>query len=248
MAYAQILKALQRSLQHAPTQLSVHRGRLTQLSVLMHTSRNLSTVSGPHRGAGAPSPAISCFFQAQRQRLISVDSTARNKSSPEDRDRSVSRYQSGTPKPSTAQKVKDAGRDFTYLIVVLIGLGVTGGLLYVVFQELFSSSSPNKVYGKAFDKVRSHPEVIGAFGEPIKCYGETTRRGRRQQVSHLEYSKDGLKHMRLKFYMEGSEPGLKGTVHSESKENPETGKYEFRYIFVDIDTYPKRTIIVEDNR
>lgn len=24
--------------------------------------------------------------------------------------------------------------------------------------------------------------MIGAFGEPIKCYGETTRRGRRQQV------------------------------------------------------------------
>ena len=36
---------------------------------------------------------------------------------------------------------------------------VSGGLLYVVFQELFSSSSPNKVYGKAFDKVKSNPEV-----------------------------------------------------------------------------------------
>lgn len=112
-----------------------------------------------------------------------------------------------------------------------------GGLLYVVFQELFSSSSPNKIYGKAFHKVKldtevrmgwqlnkvkhflfllsmdttsvlsyrdhaSHAmwmltlknytitwvsfdvklQVIGAFGEPIKCYGETTRRGRRQQV------------------------------------------------------------------
>lgn len=34
----------------------------------------------------------------------------------------------------------------------------------------------------------------------------------------MEYIKDGLKHMQLKFYIEGSEPGLKGTVHSESKE------------------------------
>uniref|UniRef100_A0AAY5EF27 Mitochondrial import inner membrane translocase subunit Tim21 n=1 Tax=Electrophorus electricus TaxID=8005 RepID=A0AAY5EF27_ELEEL len=144
--------------------------------------------------------------------------------------------------------VKQAGTDFTYLVVVLVGLGVTGGLLYVIFQELFSSSSPSKLYGKAFDKCRTHPEVIGAFGEPIKGYGETTRRGRRQQVSHIEYLKDGQKHMRLKFYIEGSEPGLHGTVHSESKQNPETGKYEFRYIFVDIDTYPRRTIVVEDNR
>lgn len=30
--------------------------------------------------------------------------------------------------------------------------------------------------------------------------------------------KDGLKHMRLKFYIEGDEPGRQGTVHTESKE------------------------------
>ncbi|XP_066536161.1 mitochondrial import inner membrane translocase subunit Tim21-like [Hoplias malabaricus] len=149
---------------------------------------------------------------------------------------------------SAGQKVKRAGKDFTYLIVVLIGLGVTGGLLYVIFQELFSSSSPSKLYGKALEKCRSHPEVIGAFGEPIKGYGETTRRGRRQQVSHIEYMREGQKFMRLKFYIEGSEPGLRGTVHLESRENPETGKYEFRYIFVDVDTYPRRTIVIEDNR
>ncbi|XP_070784060.1 mitochondrial import inner membrane translocase subunit Tim21 isoform X1 [Enoplosus armatus] len=244
MAYTQILKALHRNLQQTAT----------QYSLLHHTHRTVSTVSRLtlRRRAEAPSSvqaALSCFIQAQTRRGLSLDSAARNKSSPEERDnKSVYRYQSGSPKPSAAQKVKEAGRDFTYLIVVLIGLGVTGGLLYVVFQELFSSSSPNKVYGKAFNKVKLHPEVIGAFGEPIKCYGETTRRGRRQQVSHMEYLKDGLKHMRLTFYIEGSEPGLKGTVHSESKENPETGKYEFRYIFVDIDTYPRRTIIVEDNR
>lgn len=114
----------------------------------------------------------------------------------------------------------------------------------------------------------------------------------------MEYIKDGLKHLQLKFYIEGSEPGLKGIVHSESKEvcvdmtyesrfihvsfqkciqipkslstfkrlksicheqslktyfscslqNPETGRYEFRYIFVEVDTYPRRTIIIEDNR
>ncbi len=32
------------------------------------------------------------------------------------------------------------------------------------------------------------------------------------------------------------------------RQNPETGKNEFRYIFVDIDTYPRRTIVIEDNR
>ncbi|KAB1256255.1 Mitochondrial import inner membrane translocase subunit Tim21 [Camelus dromedarius] len=90
--------------------------------------------------------------------------------------------------------------------------------------------------------------VISVFGEPVKGYGEATRRGRRQHVSFVEYVKDGLKHMRVKFYIQGPEPGKQGTVHLEVKENPESGEYEFRYIFVELEPYSRRTIIVEDNR
>lgn len=160
---------------------------------------------------------------------------------------SVHRSQGGETVLSTSQKVKEAGRDFTYLIVVLIGITITGGLFYTIFRELFSSSSPNKIYGKALEKCRSHPEVISVFGEPVKGYGEATRRGRRQHVSFIEYTKDGLKHMRVKFYIQGSEPGKQGTVHLEVKENPESGEYEFRYIFVELEPY-SRTIVIEDNR
>jgi len=92
--------------------------------------------------------------------------------------------QRGETGVSTSQKVKEAGRDFTYLIVVLFGISITGGLFYTVFKELFSSSSPNKIYGKALEKCRSHPEVISVFGEPVKGYGEATRRGRRQHVRY----------------------------------------------------------------
>ncbi|XP_053324338.1 mitochondrial import inner membrane translocase subunit Tim21 [Spea bombifrons] len=161
---------------------------------------------------------------------------------------SVQTRSDGASPQTAAQKVTQAGKDFTYFIVVLVGIGVTGGLFYVVFKELFSSSSPSKIYGDALEKCRSHPEVIGVFGEPIKGYGETTRRGRRQHVSHVEYIKDGMKCMRLKFYIQGSEPRKQGTVHVDVKENPESGKYEYQYIFVEIDTYPRRTILIEDNR
>ncbi|KAF6089589.1 translocase of inner mitochondrial membrane 21 [Phyllostomus discolor] len=152
------------------------------------------------------------------------------------------------PSDQDPAQVKEAGRDFTYLIVVLVGVTITGSLFYVIFKELFSSSSPNKIYGKALEKCRSHPEVVSVFGEPVKGYGEATSRGRRQHVSFVEYVKDGLKHVRVKFYIQGSEPGKHGTVHSEVKENPESGEYEFRYIFVELEAYPKRTIIIEDNR
>lgn len=161
---------------------------------------------------------------------------------------SVHRSQSGKTAISTSQKVKEAGRDFTYLIVVLIGITITGGLFYTIFRELFSSSSPNKIYGKALEKCRLNPEVLSVFGEPLKGYGEMTRRGRRQHVSFIEYVKDGLKHMRVKFYIQGSEPGKQGTVHLEVKENPESGEYEFQYIFVELEPYSRRTIVIEDNR
>uniref|UniRef100_A0A4W5QMU6 Mitochondrial import inner membrane translocase subunit Tim21 n=1 Tax=Hucho hucho TaxID=62062 RepID=A0A4W5QMU6_9TELE len=244
MLYSFILKAVQRNLQQ-------HQSLSTQcvdrIWKRLQNSVHLQKPTTPpsryifYRTADR-SPIVSGIFCTQN-RSISLDTRLRSKEEKDGGQVSVPRRG-----PSTAHKVKEAGKDFTYLIVVLIGLGVTGGLLYVVFQELFSSSSPSKVYSKAFNKARLHPEVIGVFGEPIKCFGETSRRGRRQQVSHVEYMKDGLKHMRLKFYIEGDEPGRQGTVHTESKENLETGKLEFRYIFVEVDTYPRRTIVIEDNR
>ncbi|XP_060100059.1 mitochondrial import inner membrane translocase subunit Tim21 [Heteronotia binoei] len=188
------------------------------------------------------------FENARRKIWTPRESLRASRSENSNTQVSVPKSQKGGASLSAAQKVKEVGRDFTYLIVVVVGIGITGGLFYVIFKELFSSSSPSKIYGEALEKCRAHPEVIGVFGEPIKGYGEATRRGRRQLVSHIEYIKDGLKYMRLKFYIEGSEKGKQGTVHLEVKENPENGKYEYRYIFVDIDVYPRRTIIVEDNR
>ncbi|XP_028624765.1 mitochondrial import inner membrane translocase subunit Tim21 [Grammomys surdaster] len=159
---------------------------------------------------------------------------------------SIRRNQKEETGISTSQKVKEAGRDVTYLIVVLLGVSITGGLLYTIFKELFSSSSPNIIYGKALGKCRTHPEVLGVFGEPVKGYGETSRRGRRQHVSFVEYINNGLKRIRVKFYIQGSEPGKEGTVHAEVEENPGSGKFEFRFIIVEVT--PTRSIIVEDNR
>lgn len=137
------------------------------------------------------------------------------------------------------------GKDATYTGVIVLGVGVTCLMFYAVGRELFSSQSPSGVYSKAFKLCRKTYEVVDTFGEPMKAFGEMTRRGRRRYVSNVEYEKEGVKHMRMKFYLEG--PHRKGTVHLEAKKN-ERGKYEFRYIFVELDDYPRRTIIVEDNR
>lgn len=142
------------------------------------------------------------------------------------------------------EKVKEAGKDVYYTGFILAGIGTLGVMAYFIGSELFSGSSANGVYTKAFKLCKNNTQVIDNFGEPLKGFGETTRRGRRRHVSHLEYMKDGVKHMRMKFYIQG--PIRRGTVNLEVFKN--AGKYEYRYLFVELDDNPYRTIVLEDNR
>lgn len=54
------------------------------------------------------------------------------------------------------------------------------------------------------------------WGEPIKAFGEESRRGRRRHVSHAVYEQNGRKHMRMQFYIQGIRK--RGTVHLEVRE------------------------------
>lgn len=114
------------------------------------------------------------------------------------------------------EKVKETTKTASYLGIILIGVGVTGTLFYAVFSELFSSTSPNNVYNKAVKKCLADTRVEDKLGAPITAYGEETRRGRRQHVHHVVYEKDGRKHLRMKFYLQGT--FNKGTVQLEMAE------------------------------
>lgn len=91
---------------------------------------------------------------------------------------------------------------------------------------------------------------MDAVGEPIRGYGkETYRRINRRHVDSLKFVQDGVNFMRLQFRIAG--PNRRGSVHCEVRENPEISwgnKWEFRYLFVDLEGYPKKTIVIEDNR
>uniref|UniRef100_A0A8C4WXG9 Mitochondrial import inner membrane translocase subunit Tim21 n=1 Tax=Eptatretus burgeri TaxID=7764 RepID=A0A8C4WXG9_EPTBU len=196
--------------------------------------------NGPARPAAWTRPEMSRRVQPRPAGTRASSDTSGN------RDKAL-----GTPSVtgmSATQRVKQAGKDATYIGVIVVGLGLTGALLYTVFAELFSSWSPNRVYGDALSRCRKNPEVVAALGEPIKGYGETTRRGRRQHVTHVEFERDGLRHMRLHFYVQGCEPHVRGTVHLEAHEVSGSRKYELRYLFVELNTVPPRKIVIEDNR
>ncbi|GAB0089074.1 mitochondrial import inner membrane translocase subunit Tim21 [Sergentomyia squamirostris] len=143
------------------------------------------------------------------------------------------------------ERIKENTKTASYTGIILLGIGVTGALFYTVFRELFSSSSPNSIYSNALDRCINDSRVQDALGAPIKGYGEETRRRRRRHVAHSVFERDGVNHMRLQFYIQGVRN--KATVHLEMKENS-AGSYDYRYLFVQLDHYPKTTIILEDNR
>ncbi|XP_069114145.1 mitochondrial import inner membrane translocase subunit Tim21-like isoform X1 [Argopecten irradians] len=146
---------------------------------------------------------------------------------------------------STKEKVKEAGKTSFWGGVVIFGIGVTGSLLYIIGKEVFSSQSPRGIYSNAFELCKQNTELMDVLGEPVKCYGEETRRGRRRHTSHVEFEKDGMQYMRMVFYIEGHE--RKGKVQLEVQRTPGQ-KYEYRYLFVELYGYPPRTFIIQDNR
>ncbi|KAH8377021.1 hypothetical protein KR093_002834 [Drosophila rubida] len=143
------------------------------------------------------------------------------------------------------EKIKENTKTASYTAIILAGLGVTGIMFYAIFRELFSKESSCNIYATALKRVVEDPRVQDSLGAPIKGFGETSRRGRRQHVAHSSFDRNGVPHMRMQFYVQGLRN--KATVQLESRRDS-NGKQEFRYLFVQLDHYPRTTIVLEDNR
>ncbi|XP_063902411.1 mitochondrial import inner membrane translocase subunit Tim21-like [Zophobas morio] len=143
------------------------------------------------------------------------------------------------------EKVKETTKTASYLGIILLGVGVTGTLFYAVFHELFSSKSPNNVYSQAVERCKSDVRVQDKLGLPISAFGAETSRRRRQHVSHIIFQREGRQCIRMKFYLKGS--FHQGTVQLEMIQN-DSGNYEYRYMFIQVDDLLQTTFILEDNR
>lgn len=177
------------------------------------------------------------------KRYTSTNSSEENRS--KTASSSLSEVKESAGKVTIGQKVQQTTKDVYYTGIIVAGVTITGVILYTIFRELFSKESPNGIYSDALRKCKENLKVVNMIGEPIKGYGETTSRGRRRHVSHVEFEQDGVKCMRMKFYIQGSRK--KATVHLEVRQNDKK-KYEYRYLFVEMDGYAAETVILEDNR
>jgi len=143
----------------------------------------------------------------------------------------------------TTEVVKENLKSAGYLGVIIGGIGVTALILYTLFSELFSSKSPYGVYSEARVRCMEHPKALDILGAPLKAYGEETRRGRRRHISHMYYIKNGVKYMKIRFYVQGTR--RKGTAYAEVKENA-SGNYEYSYLYIMVNHVG--TIVIEDNQ
>uniref|UniRef100_A0A182P4K0 Mitochondrial import inner membrane translocase subunit Tim21 n=1 Tax=Anopheles epiroticus TaxID=199890 RepID=A0A182P4K0_9DIPT len=184
-----------------------------------------------------PLPSIVCQYSTQN--APNQSSSSKSLSAGSDR------TDVSTDVRPIGERVKENTKTASYMGVILLGVGVTGALFYVIFWELFSSDSPNNIYSEALERVKEEPRVKDALGAPIKGYGEETRRGRRTRVAHTKYEKDGVEYIRMQFHVQGFRN--RGTVHLEKRKTA-SGGYEYRYLFVQLDYNPHSPIILEDNR
>lgn len=141
--------------------------------------------------------------------------------------KSEGRKDIGEAKP-LGERVKETAKTTSYLGVILLGVGVTAVMFYAIFNELFSCSSPQAIYGRAFDKCKSDTRVQDSLGQPIKCFGEESRRRRRTHVAHQIYQKNNRKYMRLSFHIQGIRN--KATVHCEMREVTSICSHDFHCI------------------
>lgn len=49
------------------------------------------------------------------------------------------------------ERIKENTKTASYFGVIVFGIGVTGVIMFVVFRELFSTSSPNNIYSEALN-------------------------------------------------------------------------------------------------
>ena len=78
------------------------------------------------------------------------------------------------------------------------------------------------------NQCQSFDKLVDLLGEPIKAFGEESRRGRRTRISQMPYQDtDGKKGMRIQFYLQGSRN--RAVVEVDAREN-ESGSMETRYI------------------
>ncbi|KAI1298907.1 import inner membrane translocase subunit tim-21, mitochondrial [Xylaria venustula] len=138
---------------------------------------------------------------------------------------------------STAEKASRATQQSFNFGIVVVGLVMTGGVGYFLYQDVFSPDSKTAYFNRAVDRIKKDPACLAVLGEAnkITAHGEETAnkwRRARPIASTLKTDAQGNDHLVMQFYIEG--PLNNGVVNVHLVKRANHSEFEYKYLFVDV--------------
>ncbi|KAK3654027.1 mitochondrial import inner membrane translocase subunit tim21 [Elasticomyces elasticus] len=125
---------------------------------------------------------------------------------------------------SVGEKAARTTQQTFNLGLILLGVGLTGTVAYVLYLEVFSTDSKVAVFNRAADRVRKDPKCIELLA------GNDGMRHTKREIS--AYDRAGVEHIHMHFYVEG--PAAKGTVNLHMSRMPGQKDFEYRVLALDV--------------
>ncbi|KAI0404326.1 import inner membrane translocase subunit tim-21, mitochondrial [Xylaria palmicola] len=138
---------------------------------------------------------------------------------------------------SAAEKASRATQQSFNFGLIVVGLVLTGGVGYFLYQDVFSPDSKTAYFNRAVNRIKKDPVCLAVLGEAnkITAHGEeTTNKWRRTRpiASTLRTDAQGNEHLVMSFYVEG--PLNTGVVNMHLIKRAGHNTFEYKYLFVDV--------------
>ncbi|KAI6090189.1 import inner membrane translocase subunit tim-21, mitochondrial [Hypoxylon rubiginosum] len=121
--------------------------------------------------------------------------------------------------------------------LVIVGMVLTGGVGYFLYQDVFSPDSKTAYFNRAVDRIKKDPDCLALLGDSKKIIAhgdETMNKWRRARpiASTLKTDSRGDQHLKMHFYVEG--PLNNGVVSVHLTKHAGHEDFEYKYFFIDI--------------
>lgn len=193
------------------------------------------------------SPSISLYGQPRIAGAVrSYASTAQQ----QQQQQQQQQHQQQAPKLSLGLRIRRAASFTFYTGLVLGGIGLTGIVVYYFVKDVLLPTSDARVFNRALAIVRKDEKSANILGGGrLKAYGEQTDNKwarSRPIASRRGFDGHGREHLIMQFHVEGElASGLVRLEMIESEEKSKTGigKYDFRYLVLEVPGHPRHYII-----
>ncbi|KAE8374584.1 TIM21-domain-containing protein [Aspergillus bertholletiae] len=150
---------------------------------------------------------------------------------------------------SGREKVARATQQSFNFVIILAGVALTGGVIYLLYSEVFSPNSRTWQYEKAVERILDDTRCTDILGDrrEIKAYGESTgnRWARNRPIATtIEKDRLGREHMRMNFHVEG--PRNQGVVHVHMIKPLDKNEWEYQLLALDVKGHSR--VILEQAR